>query len=632
MAILSLVDVSISFGGAPLLDRINLQVEKGERICILGRNGEGKSTLLKLISGSIRPDNGNISIPKGLSVSGLTQELPPGLEGTVHEVVAGGLAGVGELLDEYHLLSKKIAQHHDNTILKKITDIHEKLDRLNGWEVSRYTDEVITRLSLNPNEPFSSLSVGFKRRALLARALVGKPDLLLLDEPTNHLDISSITWMEEFLEKTQSTIIIVTHDRMFLRKLATRIIEIDRGNILNWACGYDAFMERREGVLETEKIHRNEFRRKLAQEEEWIRKGVKARRTRNEGRVRALIKMREEQRSWRMKSGVAKITVQEAVTSGKLVIEATGINHSFGDKKVIKAFSTVVIRGDRIGVIGPNGAGKTTLLKILLGKITPDSGNVKHGTKLEITYFDQLREELDEDSTVEASVADGKDTVIINDTPRHIIGYLKDFLFTPERAKSPVRILSGGERNRLLIAKLFVRSSNLLVLDEPTNDLDVETLELLEERLMDYKGTIILVSHDRAFLNNVVTSTIVFDVNGKIAEYPGGYDDWIAQKPAPVQIKELPKKTTPVKQPNKKDQPRKLTFKETKELEGLPSIIEKLEQEQASIYEQMADPEFYRKSGEMIAGVKTRMEQLKAELEERYMRWEELEGIKEASS
>ncbi len=632
MAVLSLIDISISFGGSPLLDRINLQVEKGERVCILGRNGEGKSTLLKLIGGSIRPDSGTISIQKGLTVSDLSQELPQGLDGTVHEVVAGGITGVGELLEEYHRLSKIMAQSHDDATLNKITDIQERLDRTSGWETNRQADEVITRLSLDPDVLFSSLSVGFKRRALLARALVTKPDLLLLDEPTNHLDVTSITWMEEFLEKTQSTIIIVTHDRMFLQKLATRIIEIDRGNILNWACGYSAFLKRREEVLETEEIHRNEFRRKLAKEEEWIRKGIKARRTRNEGRVRALIKMREEQKGWRMKSGVAKIKVLDAVTSGKLVIEAAGIRHSYGDKKVIKDFSTVVIRGDRVGVIGPNGAGKTTLLKILLGRMKPDSGSVKHGTKLEITYFDQLREELDEDASVEASVADGKDTVIINNTPKHVIGYLKDFLFTPERAKSPVRILSGGERNRLLIARLFIRPSNLLVLDEPTNDLDMETLELLEERLIDYKGTIILVSHDRAFLNNVVTSTIVFDENGKIAEYPGGYDDWITQRPAPAQVKEPPKTTAPVKQPGKKEQPRRLTFKETKELEGLPSIIEKLEQEQTSLYAQMADPEFYRKNGEMIAGAKSRMEELKIELEERYMRWEELEGIKETSS
>jgi ATP-binding cassette subfamily F protein uup len=632
MAILSLLDVSISFGSPPILDRVNLQVEKGERVCILGRNGEGKSTLLKLISGLIRPDSGTISIQKGLSVAGLSQELPQGLEGTVHEVVSGGLSGVGGLLDEYHQLSKKMAQHHDDAILKKITDIHEKLDRLNGWEVGRLADEVITRLSLDPDEPFSSLSVGFKRRVLLARGLVSKPDLLLLDEPTNHLDIPSITWMEEFLEKYPGTIIIVTHDRMFLRKLATRIIEIDRGNILNWACGYDAFMERREGVLETEETHRNEFRRRLAQEEEWIRKGVKARRTRNEGRVRALLKMREEQRSWRMKSGVSRITLQDAVSSGKLVIEATDISHGFHVKPVIKNFSTVIIRGDRIGVIGPNGAGKSTLLKILLRKIIADKGIVKHGTRLEITYFDQVREELDEDATVEANVADGKDTVIINDTPRHIIGYLKDFLFTPERAQSPVRILSGGERNRLLLAKLFVRPSNLLVLDEPTNDLDMETLELLEERLMDYKGTIILVSHDRTFLNNVVTSTIVFEEKCKIAEYPGGYDDWISQRPAPVQAKEPPKTAAPLTQLVKREQPRRLSYKEAKELEGLPPIIEKLEQDQASLYEQMADPEFYRKNGDQIAGAKARMEQIKKELDECYRRWEELEEIKEASS
>ena len=632
MAILSLQDVSISFGGPPLLDKINLQVEKGERVCILGRNGEGKTTLLKLIGGIIKPDSGNISLQKDNSVAGLSQNLPRDLTGTIHEVVAGGLSRVGNLLEEYHRLLNNLTKNQDDTVLKKIADIQEKLDRLGGWEINRQVDEVISILSLDPDTSFDSLSVGYKRRTLLAKALVTKPDLLLLDEPTNHLDITSITWMEGFLEKYPGTIILVTHDRMFLQKLATRIIEIDRGQILNRACGYSDFIKRRQEVLDTEELHRRQFSKKLAQEEIWIRKGIKARRTRNEGRVQALKEMREEQKRWRIKSGISKITIQDALTSGKLVIEASDICHGYGDKTVIRDFSTKIIRGDRIGIIGPNGIGKSTLLKILLEEITPDRGTVKHGTRLETIYFDQLREQLDENATVEENIADGKDTVIINNVLRHIIGYLKDFLFTPERARSPVRILSGGERNRLLLARLFTRSSNLLVLDEPTNDLDMETLELLEERLLEYKGTILLVSHDRAFLNNVITSTIVFEKNGNISEYPGGYDDWIIQRSELLPRAKSAKEPKPKKEYKKKEQPRKLTFKENRELEELPILIENLEQEQKDLYEQMSDPEFYKNSGEKIIKYKSRIEELEVELLSAYHRWEELESIREGVS
>ena len=632
MAILSLQDVSIGFGGPPLLDRINLQVEKGERVCILGRNGEGKTTLLKLIGGIIKPDSGIISIKKSNSAAGLSQDLPGNLTGTVHGVVAGGLYKIGNLLEEFHSLSGNLSQNQDAAVLKKVADVQEKLDRLDGWEINRHVDEVISKLSLDPDVSFDSLSVGFKRRTLLARALVSRPDLLLLDEPTNHLDIKSITWLEEFLEKYPGTIILVTHDRIFLQKLATRIIEIDRGKILNWACGYNEFLKRRQEVLDAEDIQRQQFSRKLVQEEIWIRKGIKARRTRNEGRVRALLKMREEQKGWRIKSGVSKINIQDSLASGKIVIEATDISHSYGEKPVIRDFSTKIIRGDRIGVIGPNGIGKSTLLKILLGEIKPDRGRVKHGIRLETIYFDQLREQLDEDSTVDANVADGNDTVTINGVSRHVIGYLKDFMFTPDRAKSPVRILSGGERNRLLLARLFTRSSNLLVLDEPTNDLDMETLELLEERLLDYKGTILLVSHDRAFLNNVVTSTIVFEENGNISEYPGGYDDWTVQRPVPVSQYKPVKKPGPGKDRKKKAQPRKLTFKENRELEELPIRIEKLEQEQKSLFEAMSDPEFYKNPGEKITELKSRMKELEVTLLSAYDRWEELETIREQTS
>lgn len=629
MAVVSLHDLCISFGGPPLLDSINLHIEKGERVCILGRNGEGKSTLLKLIAGDITPDSGNVSIEKGSSTAGLSQDLPLNQKGTVHDVVSGGLAETGDLLEEYHRLSKAVSKNEDSGLLKKIGIVQEKLDRSQGWEINRQVEEAISTLKLDPGALFENLSVGYKRRTLLARALVSKPDILLLDEPTNHLDLNSIAWMEEFLEKYRGTIILVTHDRMFLQKLATRIIEIDRGNILNWACGYNDFLKRRREVLDAEELHREHFSRKLAKEEEWIRQGIKARRTRNEGRVRSLVRMREEQRAWRIKTGRSSITIQEADVSGKLVIEASGINHGYDNNTLIRNFSTKIIRGDRIGIIGPNGIGKTTLIRILLGELQPDAGTVRQGTKLEILYFDQLRDQLDEDKTVEENIAEGKDTVFINGASRHVIGYLKDFLFTPDRARSPVRILSGGERNRLLLAKLFTKTSNLLVLDEPTNDLDIETLELLEERLLEYNGTILLVSHDRFFLNNVVTGTMVFEGGGLISEYPGGYDDWKEQGIHDEPVKADRKRIKPVKHREKKDLPRKLTFKENKELEELPEIIEALEQEQADLYLKMSDPGFYRKEGDIIAGAGTRIEEIKSKLEEVYARWEELESIRE---
>ncbi len=629
MALLSLKDVSISFGGPPLLNNVNLQVEKGQRVCILGRNGEGKTTLLGLIEGRIKPDSGTISIQKGVSVAGLSQELSK-LSGTVHDVVSGGLSEIESLLNEHSRLSEIYSSGHEEITLKKIGIVHEKLDRMQGWEIRSRVDTILEKMSLDPDADFKTLSVGYRRRILLARALVSNPDILLLDEPTNHLDINTIAWMEEYLEKYSGTIILVTHDRLFLKKLATRTIEIDRGNIFDWACGYKSFVERRQAVLDEEQIHRKQYLRKLAEEEEWIRKGIKARRTRNEGRVRALEKMREEQQAWRIQAGISRINIQEAVSSGKLVIEAFGITHGYNGSVIIRDFSAKIIRGDRIGIIGPNGAGKSTLLKILMGEIAPDRGNVKRGTRLETVYFDQLREQLDEDATVEQNISDGRDTVIINGVARHVIGYLKDFLFTPERSRSPVRILSGGERNRLLLARLFTRPSNLLVLDEPTNDLDMETLELFEERLLEYRGTILLVSHDRAFLNNVVTSTIVFEDGGDINEYPGGYDDWIRQRPVDTAKKESAEKSRPIKQREKKAGPRKLTFKEARELDDLPERIEILEQEQEALFRQMADPEFYRNRGNHIAGSKARIDELKNELETAYKRWEELEGIREA--
>ena len=627
MALLSLQDVSISFGGSPLLDKVSMQVEKGERVCLLGRNGEGKTTLLKLISGEITADKGTISLQKGTSIAGLSQELPADLTGSVYDVVATGLGEIGGFLEEYRHLTRSLAQGADDSMLKRMNVLQDKLERGKVWQVRQRVETVLTRMTLEPDVRVETLSVGYKRRVLLASALVAEPEILLLDEPTNHLDTSSINWVEEFLEKYRGTLIFVTHDRMFLQKLATRIVEIDRGQLFSADCGYRIFLERRQAALEAEEVQRSGFMRKLTKEEAWIRKGIKARRTRNEGRVKALIKMREEQQSWRRQAGSAKIRIQEAESTGKLVIEAIGVSHGFGEKPLIKDFSVKIIRGDRIGIIGPNGIGKSTLLRILLSEIVPDQGEIRTGTRLEIVYFDQLREQLDWDKTVQDNVADGKDLIDINGSPRHVLGYLKEFLFSPDRARGPVRILSGGERNRLLLARLFARPCNVLVLDEPTNDLDIETLELLEERLLDYSGVILLVSHDREFLNNVVTGTLVFEPNGAIREYAGGYDDWLRQRVLPVEEKKAHKERPAEKVRVKKQQPRKLTFKEGKELEALPGRIELLEQEQKELYKQLADPELYRGGGDRIAPARIRVDTLQQELDEAYARWEKLESI-----
>ncbi len=633
MAILTLQDVTIGFGGLPLLEKADMQVEKGERVCIVGRNGEGKTTILRLIAGVITPDSGRINISKGVSVAGLDQDIPPEIGGSIFDVVAGGLAGIGALLEEYHHLAVAMKHDADDAALRRLDTLHDNIEKEKGWLVNQKIETILTRLSLDPDTPFDTLSVGFKRRVLFARALVAEPDILLLDEPTNHLDIDSISWMEDFLLKYRGTVIFVTHDRVFLQKLATRIIEIDRGRLLNWACGYRDFLDRREAALDTEESQRDQFMKKLEKEEEWIRKGVKARRTRNEGRVRALMKLREEQQAWRSRIGGARITIQEAEQTGKLVAEVEEVSHGYREAALIKGLSTRVIRGDRIGIIGPNGIGKTTLLGILLGRIIPDKGRVKHGTRLEVVYFDQLREQLNEDLSVQENIADGKDFIDMEGGRRHVIGYLKDFLFPPDRARSPVKVLSGGERNRLLLARLFTRPSNVLVLDEPTNDLDLETLELLEDRLAGYSGTILLVSHDREFLNNVVTSTLVFEGNGTVGEYPGGYDDWLIQRPAPPEegIERPAKKPPVVSRVEKKYRPRKLTFKEGKELEALPGIIEKLEHEQKDIFTRMADPNFYRSSADTLPDLRIRLEEIEKELMTAYARWEELEEIKELS-
>ncbi len=625
MALLNIQDVSIAFGGPLLLDSVNFQLKRGERVCLLGRNGEGKSTLIRLINNDILPDNGNIIKQPGLRTACLEQEVPPMLKGTVSEIVASGLGPHGKSLAKYHHLSKCYAKKGNSDTLLKMDRIQQELDNAGAWDLHLNVERVLSRMSLDPSEQFKSLSAGLKRRVMLARALVLSPDILLLDEPTNHLDIKAIAWLEDFLTQYEGTILFVTHDRMFLRKLAKRIIELDRGNLSNWECDYDTFLKRKEKCLEAEVEQKKQFKKKLAQEEIWIRKGIKARRVRNQGRVRALEKMRKERQAWRKRTGSVHMQAQEAENSGKLVIKARNINCNFQEQIVIRDFSTTILRKDRIGIIGPNGSGKTTLLKILLGELETRDGEVRFGTKLKIVYFDQLRAGLDENKTVRENIGDGNDTVTINGKEKHVIGYLQDFLFSPKRALSPVKILSGGERNRLLLARLFTKPSNVLVLDEPTNDLDTDTLELLEELLLEYQGTLLLVSHDRAFLNNVVTSTLVFDENGIVNEYAGGYDDWISQRKPKIEKKiETPPPKKKIQKSGKKSS-NKLSFNDRRELESLPKKIETMETEQSMLFKDMADPEFYKKDGDTISAAKERLKILENEISSAYQRWEILE-------
>ncbi len=623
MAFINLRNISLAFGGPTLLEDVSLRIAKGERICLLGRNGTGKSTLLKVISGELPPDGGVIDRQQGLRVARLEQDIPRDLQGTIYEAIAGGLGPIGQHLSRYHKLSLRTEQGEAD-LHDELSDVQRKLESCDGWAHQQQIEQVLSRVKLPADLPVASLSGGLMRRVLLARALAGNPEILLLDEPTNHLDIESITWLEEFLKRENLTLVFVTHDRAFLRNLATRIVEIDRGRLFDFACDYDTFLQRKEELLHAESQENARFDRKMAEEEIWIRKGIKARRTRNEGRVRDLKKMREEHRQRRERLGTARLNLQDAERSGKLVAEVKDLTFAYGDEPVVKDFSTTVMRGDRIGIIGPNGAGKTTLLKLILGELSPQQGDVKLGTNLQIIYFDQLREQLDPELTVQQNLAGEQDTVVIGGKSRHVIGYLQDFLFTPDRIRSPVRILSGGERNRLLLARLFTREANVLVLDEPTNDLDLETLDLLEELLADFKGTLFLVSHDRAFLNRVVTSTIVFEGDNQISEYVGGYDDWLNQRPQPAE----PLNTKVVlKEKPKKERSRKLTFKEKHKLEELPLQIDALETEIAELHTMMADPDFYRTAGEQVAAATTRLEVVETKLAEIYAHWEELDSL-----
>ncbi len=601
MMLLSLQKVSISFGGPLLLDEASLQIERGERVCLLGRNGEGKSTLLKLINGELVPDSGDISRQKGLCTAYLSQEIPRELNGTVFEIVHDGL--------------------------KNVDRSHAKRDIEQDWEKSHQIEKMISQMQLDANAEFKLLSSGLKRRVLLARGLVCKPEILLLDEPTNHLDIASIDWLEEFLLRYEGTIFFVTHDRMFLKKIANRIIELDRGKLADWACDYEIFLSRKQAVLDAEEKQWSTFDKKLVKEEIWLRQGIKARRTRNEGRVRDLEKMRAIRRERRTLTGTVRMQTQETERSGMKVIKVENLEFGYDNTPIIKGFSTTIMKGDKVGFIGPNGAGKSTLLRLLLGELTPQQGIIQHGTNLQIAYFDQLREQLQEDKSVFYNVGDGNDFITLNGKQQHVIGYLQKFLFSPERARINVSVLSGGERNRLLLARLFTRPANVLVMDEPTNDLDMETLELLEEMLLEYKGSLLLVSHDRAFLNNVVTSTIVFEGEGEVNEYIGGYDDWLRQR---KQVEGNSKKRSQLKtdRPDKNaERPRRLNYKEQRELATLPQRIEQLEEEQGQLYQAVSDPLFYKKGNDEAAIVRARLSALDSELGTAYERWETLEAL-----
>lgn len=600
MALLGLQDITVSFGESPLLDGVNFQIEKGERVCLVGRNGEGKSTLLRVISGKTPPQSGTVAVQKGARIAQLPQQVPSGIEGTVFDIVSGGW-------------------------------------ELDGHAPPHDVDALISRLRLGPDASFNALSGGQKRRAWLGRTLISEPDLLLLDEPTNHLDLDSITWLEEFLLRTPITLLFVTHDRTFLQKLATRIVEIDRGKLLNWECDYPTYLIRKEAALEAEEKQNALFDKRLAQEEAWIRRGVEARRTKSQSRIRSLQQMRLERSERRNRQGTANLQLQDAARSGRLVVEAENISFSYGEDPIIRDFSTVIMRGDKIGVIGPNGSGKSTLLQLLLGKLEPDSGTLRLGTRLQVAYFDQLRAQLDDEKTVQENVSDGNPTVTFNGVQRHIIGYLQEFLFTPERAQTPAGVLSGGERNRLLLAKLFTQPANVLVLDEPTNDLDTETLELLENLLVEFTGTLLIVSHDRTFLNNVVTSTLVFEEQPggeySIGEYAGGYDDWLRAKQANETeiLRSRPRSQT--KKPEEKSarktaRPRRMSFQEKRDLEALPARIEALENEQSALAAKMTEPDFYQNETDVVNSTR-RLSEIEKELSTAFTRWEELLELEE---
>ena len=630
MTLLRFDQVSLEFGEQKILTDADFSIESGERVCLIGRNGAGKSTTLKLIKGALEPDRGEIVAKPGIVVAELAQSLPAAMASTVHEVVRGGLADLEVLLERYRQQS---GLELDRDAMRELEVLHASIDARDGWHIDQRVETTITDLKLPAGKTMDELSGGWRRRVALARALVQAPDLLLLDEPTNHLDITTIEWLENRVRAYPGAVLFITHDRAFLQRLATRIVEIDRGRLTSWPGNYDTYLRHKEQVLEAEASANARFDKKLEQEESWIRQGIKARRTRNEGRARALEKMREQREQRLSPDARARIHIEEAEQSGRKVIRAKNVSYAYDDEPLISNFSLQIMRGDRIGLIGNNGVGKTTLLRLLLGELTPRSGTIKHGTSLEIGYFDQLRQTLALDKSVAYNVGEGRTYIPINGKDRHVVGYLKGFLFSPKRSMTPVRALSGGERNRVILAKLFTRPANLLILDEPTNDLDIETLEVLEERLCAYQGTLIVVSHDRAFLDNVVTSTIVFEANGNIREYVGGYRDWLRHG-RQLAISDDPdreaRREREARDRRGRRRPRKLGYLDQRELDELPGEIEAIEQSIAGLQAQIAAPEFYAQDAEAVQAGLRALSEAEALLERRVERWAELESLIES--
>jgi ABC transport system ATP-binding/permease protein len=646
LPILTLDDVSLAFGHLPLVEHANLRLDAGERVCLIGRNGAGKSSLLRVLSGELPPDAGTVWRAPGVRVSRLDQDVPGAAERTVFDEVADGLGALGDLVAQYHHAAMQVAETHEG--LDRLGAVQQQLEERDGWRLEQRVEMVVSRLSLPADRQLRELSGGWRRRTLLGKALVSEPDLLLLDEPTNHLDIDAIRWLEEYLLQFSGALLFVTHDRAFLSALSTRIVDLDRGWLTSWPGAYSSYLQKKAAAEEAEARALDRLDRKLAQEESWLRQGVKARRTRNEGRVQALLALRAERAAHRSTGGDVRLAVDSSEASGRVVFDADRVTKSFDGISVVKDYTQRILRGDRIGLIGPNGSGKTTLLKLLVGEIEPDAGTVTRGARVRVAYFDQQREQLDPDTSVADSVNDGNDTVVINGQSRHVVGYLTDFLFPRERAGSPVKSLSGGERNRLMLARLFARPANVLVLDEPTNDLDIETLELLEELIADFNGTVLLVSHDRAFLDNIVTSTLAFEGGGRVTEYVGGWEDYLRQKSADLQIcvtdgdndanfgvgrrgtnLGVGRRATKVARSSvtagDRERGRKLSFNEQRELDSLPAHIEALEAEQRRLIHESESSEFYKETSDHIRAVLARTEQVARELEHALARWVELD-------
>lgn len=636
MAIFSIQQGYLSYSAAPLLDHVDLHIEEGERLCLVGRNGAGKSTLMKVINKEIQLDDGSVTHLQDLKVARLEQDPPQTESATVFDFVADGVASLGKLLSDYHHQSALLAESHDERVMKRMSELQEQLDLQQGWQYETKINQILSMLSLSPDTALSSLSGGWLRKVALARALVNDPDLLLLDEPTNHLDIDSIAWLEDFLRQFRGAIVFISHDREFIQRMATRIIDLDRGILTSWPGNYDAYLEGKEEWLRVEALKNAEFDKKLAQEEVWIRQGIKARRTRNEGRVRALKALRMERADRREKVGTSKIQLDEAVRSGKIIFEGEGVNYSIDGKSLIRNFDFRVMRGDKIALIGPNGCGKTTLIKLLLGDLQPDSGHLHCGTKLEVAYFDQYRQQLDPEKTVIDNVADGRQEIDFAGRRRHVLGYLQDFLFEPKRAMTPVKALSGGEKNRLLLAKLFLKPCNLLILDEPTNDLDIETLELLEELLADYQGTLLLVSHDRRFIDNTVTHSWLFEGDGRITPYVGGYADLVYQREqyltrqanSAAAAKTVSESASKNETQTTTKKNRKLSYKLQLELDGLPARLEQLEDKINALQAEVNQPDFFSLPVESTKATLDALQQAESDLEQAFARWEELEAMK----